>query len=311
MKLKQTKNVKTFILAGAITSLVTVGCTETNVDGDSTTKQDNKQQVDQLDPSGKQTRLEKIGKKVFSIPSPLQLSMLIKETEAEYDQTLLHDIANVDGYLDETKMALNLGVYGADLGYTSIYNNATDAIGYYKAIQNLTDKLEIAEAFDTRLAEKISGHLQNNQKDSLLTTISDSYRNVDIFLKDNKRQHVGALILTGGWVESLYFATTVNQIEKNEKVRGRIGEQKKALDNILNILVKYYNKPGVSEIYDEMEKMYDIFDQVQITYEYEKPEVDVENRHTTIKSKTKVEFSEETYKAICEKIKELRALVTK
>ena len=311
MRLNKSKNVKSLLLTGAIASLVAVGCGDPEVK-DPTKNDDPKETIkEDLDPNGKQSRLAKIGKKVFSIPSPLQLSLLIKETGAEYDQSLLHDVQKVDSYLDEVKMALNMGIYGADLGYVSVYENNSDAIGYMKTVNMLSEKLEIAEAFDQKLVAEISEHIEAGAKDSLLITISDAYRDADEYLKDNKREHVGALILAGGWVESLHFATMVNQVENNETVRGRIGEQKKALDNILNILVRYYSKPGVGEVYDALEQLWDIFDQVQITYTYEKPEVDVENRHTTIKSKTNVEFSPETYKAISDKVNEIRTLITK
>ena len=311
MRLNELMSVKSLLLTGAITSLVLVGCGDPKTEQPAQNEDPIETKKEELDPNGKQSRLAKIGKKVFSIPSPLQLSLLIKETGAEYDQSLLHDVQKVESYLDEVKMALNMGVYGADLGYVSVYENNSDAIGYMKTVNMLSEKLEIAEAFDQKLITKISDHIEAGAKDSLLITISDAYRDADEYLKDNKREYVGALILAGGWVESIHFATLVNEVENNKTVRSRIGEQKKALDNILNILVRYYSKPGVGQVYDSLEQLWDIFDQVQITYTYEKPEVDVENRHTTIKSKTNVEFTPETFKAISNKVNEIRNLITK
>lgn len=296
-------SLKSIIIAGTISSSIFYSCGD---DSASTSTSTDNQPKEQAPQDSSITRIIPVGKKVFSIPSPLQLSLLIQETGAEYDVTLLHDINNVTKYLDETKLALNMGVYGADLGYTSIYRQNTDAIGYMKAVKQLTDKLEIAEAFDQSIIETIERNLNEANKDSLLATISNAYRKTDGYLKDNKRTHVGALILAGGWVESVYFATRINEVEKNEEVKDRIGEQRKALDNILNILVKHYRKPGVDVIYTQLEELYTIFEEINISYTYEKPIVDVENRHTTITSKTNVDFTPETYRKICEKVAEIR-----
>jgi len=296
---------KSIVLAGLVGSAVFYSCGDSPAESNGS--DDQPQETTPQDSSI--TRIIPVGKKVFSIPSPLQLSLLIQETGAEYDVTLLHDINNTTKYLDETKLALNMGVYGADLGYTSIYRQNTDAIGYMKAVKQLTDKLEIGEAFDKTIIETIERNLNEANKDSLLSTISNAYRKTDGYLKNNKRTHVGALILAGGWVESVYFTTRINEVEKNEDVKDRIGEQRKALDNILNILVKHYRKPGVDVIYTQLEELYTIFEEINISYTYEKPIVDVANRHTTITSKTHVDFSPETYKKICDKVAEVRKTI--
>lgn len=299
---------KTFLVSGALAAALLVGC---NGSGDGSEDPKEKDGEDKIETTKKDvpTRLIPAGKKVFSIPSPLQLSILIKETGQEYDANLLHKIEAADAYADVSKMAFNVGVYGADLGYTSIYNYPQDAIGYMKTVKKLTDKLEITEAFSTDIVQAIERNIDN--KDSLLAVISSAYKDADAYLKANKREDVGAMILTGGWVESMYFATKIVNADKNEKVRLRIGEQKKALDNILNILVKYYNKPGVADIFNELEALYEIFSGVQISYIYEKPEIDVENRHTKISSKTNVTFTEETFNAIAKKTEEIRNLIIK
>jgi hypothetical protein len=307
MNYKNSINLKSLLFSGALVGVMATSCVTSETE---TTNQDETTQEEVVPQDSSKTRVIPAANKVFSIPSPLQLSLLIQETGAVYDQGILHDIASTKNYLDETKMALNMGVYGADLGYTAIYKQNTDAIGYMKAVKQLSDKLGISEAFDNTVIEQIESDLNNGNKDALLKTISNSYRKTDAYLKENKRQHVGALVLAGGWIESVYFTTRINEVEKNGDVRARIGEQRKGLDNILNILVKYYRKPGVDVIYNELEELYTIFDdEVKISYTYQKPEVDVENRHTVIKSETHVDFTPETYKKICDKVAEIRQMI--
>lgn len=46
----------------------------------------------------------------------------------------------------------------------------------------------------------------------MLVILSDAFRKGDSFLKQNKRKNVSALILAGGWIESMHFDTLPNLI---------------------------------------------------------------------------------------------------
>src|SRR5690606_40168384 len=52
-----------------------------------------------------------------SIPQPLEISMLLKESGNEYNLNYLNPAGNRSKYNSNYKKALNLGIYGADLGY--------------------------------------------------------------------------------------------------------------------------------------------------------------------------------------------------
>jgi hypothetical protein len=84
----------------------------------------------------------------FSIPSPIQMSLLLKETNALYSKDLLTKFENNSKYSNEYKQALNLGVYGADLGYASINDQNSDALHCLSAIESLTNKLDLDLIFD-------------------------------------------------------------------------------------------------------------------------------------------------------------------
>src|SRR4051812_36821984 len=61
-----------------------------------------------------------IGGELFSIPSPLQTAMLIQKTGAIYDKSILNTKENMHQYANDFSKALNLGIYGADLGYVNM-----------------------------------------------------------------------------------------------------------------------------------------------------------------------------------------------
>ena len=54
--------------------------------------------------------------KIFSIPSPVQTAYLIKQLDLPFDEALLNKSSNVGKYVKEYNQALNLGIYGTDLG---------------------------------------------------------------------------------------------------------------------------------------------------------------------------------------------------
>ncbi|MFM7856401.1 MAG: hypothetical protein ACKO96_31895, partial [Flammeovirgaceae bacterium] len=64
------------------------------------------------------------------IPSPLEISVLLKESGTKYNVGLLNVAENKSKYNSNFKKALNLGVYGTDLGYTNIYEKNEDGVKY-------------------------------------------------------------------------------------------------------------------------------------------------------------------------------------
>src|SRR5574339_30509 len=56
-----------------------------------------------------------------TIPSPLEISSILKESGSKYESSILNSDNNLSKYNNNFKKALNLGVFGTDLGYTNIY----------------------------------------------------------------------------------------------------------------------------------------------------------------------------------------------
>ena len=147
-------------------------------------------------------------------------------------------------------------------------------------------------------------------KDSLLIFISELNRLSDQYLKENQSEGISALILAGGWVESLYFATELQRVTGNEKLRTRIAEQKNTLENLIGLLKQQTPSDDLGKLIARFEDLKLSYAQVTSTYEYADPEVKTEQRMTVIKSKTTVEMSDATLQEISEKITTLRNDIT-
>ena len=245
-----------------------------------------------------------IGGKIFSIPSPVEFSLLLKKSGAKYNPAILNKESKIDQYTTKYAWALNLGVYGADLGYTSIYDHSDDAMKYMKNVNKLLDKLGLMDAFDKSTLDRIKKNIDN--KDSLLQLVSSTYRDCDHYLKNNKMDDVGALIVTGGWLESMHLAVNTVGDKPNKDVLNRIAEQKLSIDNLLEMIGMHTSDDDIMFLFNKLNEIKEQYDKVTFKYTFVKPETDNANKITTIKSITEPQISDEVYKSISEKITSLR-----
>jgi len=249
--------------------------------------------------------LVKFNNTLFSVPSPYEVAFLVKDLGIDYNKEFLNPIDRKHNYTNTFKKGLNLGVYGADLGYLNIYEQTPDAISYFSVVKVLSQELDISGAFDESIVKRVEKNMGN--KDSLLFIISHAYRKADTYLENNKRDDIAALILTGGWVESLHIMSKICQIEKRQEIMNRIGEQKHPLDNLIKIMSPYYNQSEeYSELIDALIDLAYIFDGIDTDYTYIEPEVFPGEKLTIVNSKSNLTFTDDQIKMISEKINSIR-----
>ncbi len=196
-----------------------------------------------------------------AVPSPMEMASMLKVSGAQYDAKLLNDVRNVNSYNTARSQALNIGVYGANLSYTSVFNQNQESIIYLSCTKKLADKLGVSAAFDDEIIERLETNIDN--RDSLLNIVSETYYLLDAYLKENMRDHVSAMVIAAGWVEGLYISTTVatSSTFPSEELLARIGDQKISLKN-LRELVDAYNADGqVDEIAEDLATIQNVFDE--------------------------------------------------
>jgi hypothetical protein len=152
---------------------------------------------------------------VYNIPSPTEIPYLIEATGAEFNPTLVNDRKKVDQYASRNdKAALNLGVYAADIGYLSSYDKTQEAIDYLNATKTLADNLGVIGTFDTDILKKFEANISN--KDSLAALLNETVQKTDKYLKDDNRNKLASLMVTGSFIEGLYISTgMINSYPKN------------------------------------------------------------------------------------------------
>ena len=179
--------------------------------------------------------LKTASKVVYTLPSPAEMAQILHDTKAVYDIKILNGVDNLDSYLTDFNQSLNLGVYFADLSFTSMFDFPQQAMKYMGAAQGLSEELNIAGVFTEDMMIRLEENLGN--KDSLMQVVADAYLETDFALKDDNRPIVAKAILAGAWIEGLYIATNLEmESGKNTIVYEKIGEQKPALSNLIEML---------------------------------------------------------------------------
>jgi hypothetical protein len=267
----------------------------------------NKELEVELDTTDKVIKFEN---SLFSLPSPYQLSILIKEIGSDYNSELLNPSENLKLYTSNFKKSINLGIYGADLGYLNIYRQSPSAITYFSIIKILSQDLGLTSAISPTIMTRIENNIDN--QDSLLFIMSNIYRDVDFYLKESQRQREGSLVLAGGWIEAMYFLTHLAIESKNELLIQRVGENKQPLENLIKILQPYINESEeIKKLYDDLIDLAYEYDAVEIAYEYKAPTTDSEKKITKIHSVSKIVVSDNVLKAIHTKVSSIRNLLIK
>lgn len=253
------------------------------------------------------TNLVNVAGKLFSIPSPIQTAILIRESAIPYNREVLSNPDHVSNYSTKHKRALNLGVYGTEMAYSSLYSDSQWALRYYKAVENLAEELEIKGALDATLIKRLGNNLDNT--DSLLFLSGKFYEAADIYLKENERYDLAALILTGGWVEANYL-TALSANAGNDAARKRLASQKKTITTLCDVLHSSTdNQFKAGNTLTQLDSLKTIYSSVKHDYTFKKPETNAETKTTNIISESVFHLSDEQLVDITARIERIRASI--
>lgn len=238
----------------------------------------------------------------YNVPSPLVVSNILRAMNLPYNPDLLNSVSNVENYLTQADMAINTGIFGADLCYIRIYQQYQDAAKYLAALKGLTQQLGIPEEEKRISVKRLEENIQN--QDSLVNIISQIYSNSDSYLKENDRGGTAALIIFGGWVETLYLATNILDPQNPRKeLVDLILQQKHSIRNMIGLLNQYPKEKRISELLPHLKELQHKFNEVR-NRKKNIPSVQKTPGKTVIRNKSK-------YKASPEFLKEIKDLNNK
>lgn len=242
------------------------------------------------------------------IPSPLEISMMLKQSGSKYNSSILNSPDNLAKYNSNYKKALNMGIYGADLGYTNIYGQNMDGVRYLSTIKSLADDLNLGQFFDIATIAKLATNSDN--LDSLLLVTTQNFNAINHYLQTENRSNLSILLLVGGWIEAMEIMCQVAESQnfKNKEIVDRIGEQKIILEQIAILLSFYKSDNSTAELIKDFEELNKIFEAVNITYTYKESTMKIVNGVAMIEdnSTTTITITDKDAMAIKGKIDSMR-----
>ena len=263
-------------------SIALVACGTSTTEEDSLTNGDGTSFVQKE----KNTKVQKM---LSSLPSQSETLKLLNDAGAKYNSKNLNPIENTSKYSSVKSRALNLGVYGIDLGVTSLFDQSQESMLYLRCTNKLATSLGISGAFGEDMTSRIQANEDN--KDSMLAIVSQSFKNSDNYLQENGQPGVSTLMVAGGWIEGLYVSTQIGiATNNNEAVVSRIGMEKSNLDNLISLLESYKaENQGTEDIIASLKELKKVYDTILIA-----------------PTETTAKVSPEQFKQISEKATELR-----
>jgi hypothetical protein len=254
----------------------------------------------------------KQAEKIFqALPSPLESAMLIKSAGARFDQKLLNNINNVNSYVTNKSMALNLGIYTCDLSFASMYEQTQLIIDYMNAAKKMADGLGILKAIEQSKIDELEENINNSEK--IMEIVSETFMNSNSYLEENGQPAVAAMVLVGGWFEGLYISTQLVDMNdfNGNKLVGRIIDQKLSIGILLNLLEGSKGNPAVDELMIQVNKLKLVFDKISISTSPIKTEFDQTSNTTILKSEVKTDMTPVVFKELAATVAEIRATFVK
>jgi hypothetical protein len=250
----------------------------------------------------------KQAEKIFNaLPSPLESAMLIKSAGARFDDDLLNPIQNVNKYVTNKMMALNLGIYTCDLSFASLYEQTQLIIDYMNAAKKMADGLGILKAIEQSTIDRLEENINNSEV--IMEIVSETFMNSNSYLEDNDQPAIAAMVLVGGWFEGLYISTQLVDMNdfNGNKLVGRIIDQKLSIGILINLLQTSKGNPAVDELLVQVNKLKVVFDKISITTSPVRPEFDQSSNTTVLKSEVKTDMTPAVFKELAAVVEEIRS----
>ncbi len=243
----------------------------------------------------------------YLIPSPKDMFKLTSEEKLTYSEKVLNKKENAEKYIDTKSLEIGFGIYSADLAYVAAFNQTSTAGEYLKIVEEISDKIGLGAVFSSSLIERFK---KIESKDSLLKITNDTYYDIVKFLEENDRNTSLSLISVGGWIESLYIVTNLQDTySANNEIIQLIADQKNIFENLMLSLQQKEGNESINDVIKQLQPIKKVYDQLEVV-KVEKTEVnDSESKKIVVGGTTKIVITEQQYNDLKKSIANVRNLL--
>ncbi len=244
---------------------------------------------------------------LYQMPTPNELFSLVREMAGAGQKRLMNPVSNADRYASLKSRALNFGIYSTDLVFASYFKLNVEVVRYYLTTKKLAESLGVVTAFSDADFVRLEANLTRG--DSLEIISNEAYAKAYSRLQDEQMGPTLAMVLAGGWVESMHLL--LSQIEANGKAEVlmvRVGEQKVTLEHLIDMMAAHESDADVAAVMKDMISIRDIYDQVNVQRVAHQGAS--ASGRMVLGDDVRVELTDEKYQTLKAAIDELRARMT-
>ncbi len=205
---------------------------------------------------------KEIEEAVYPLPTSVEVIKMLTELEVGYMIGVSNSTENVNNYVTNKSKAINLGIYGADLSYATLYNMDQDVINYLDVIRVLANGLNMPQLYSQELYDDIKTNYDD--RDQLVNVLTNAFDGTFSFMNENDQQSQALMVVAGAWVEGMYITTHISEsVFHVEGIVSVLLEQKKSFELYIDLATQHADDPAVKEIlnmFEPMKKVYEGID---------------------------------------------------
>ncbi len=144
------------------------------------------------------------------LPPPSEVPYLLLQAGVDFNEQVINDITaeKMESYQsNESRAALNLGIYATDIGYLVSYEKSERALDYMGECQKLAAPVGVVDAIDYGIIVRFETNME--RKDSLSAIINEVMAKSGERLSELDELNNAALLLAGSWIEGIYISTQI------------------------------------------------------------------------------------------------------
>ncbi|HUW93670.1 MAG TPA: hypothetical protein VMV74_10950 [Bacteroidales bacterium] len=245
----------------------------------------------------------------YGLLTPVEVCNIFDRLGLSFNDTIILPSDNCNLYMSSYKAAMNLGVYGVDMGYMKLFGINRQTVSYFNTIKTLSERLDMPVSFLSDAVKEVDQSMNN--ADSLTGLMNNAYKKIDDHLRSEGSQGTMGLMMMGGWVEAMFIATQLAYDPKkpDPQVVEKIAEQKYSLLSLMSFMKNYYDDPMVVFYTKKLKYLNRWFDTFDIYYREGDVKIDT-TRQVITTTGSEMTVTVETLNQIRDYISRLRNEIT-
>lgn len=209
----------------------------------------------------------------YATPALIEMYDFLNKKDIEFNASLLSKI-KTEKLLSEQEKAIGFGQYLSNLAYVSIYDDFQKSIHYYKAVKSLSSDLGMSSVVNEKTLVRLEKNMDN--KDSIIQIIESNYKEISVYLENNKKSYLMSVVAASAWLESMYISISLKvDVNEQKSFENKLLDQAIVLDNIWMYLQAYKNDKAVADMINLLTPIYKAYQAVEVK---ETEEVKVEKK---------------------------------